>query len=194
MPYLCDNKPHAIIKRMVKCISKSGRNVTCDNWFTSIPLAVDLLENDKLTMVGKIQKNKREIPPFMTVAKDRPLESSIFAFRKNMTLVSYKPKKDNVVLVLSSLHDDDSLDSDSEKCKPEIITFYSETKSGVEKVDEMKCTYSVTRITRRWSLIIISSLLNIAGMNGYIIYKSNSDSTIPRKDCLKVLVKELFHD
>lgn len=193
-PYLYDNTPHAIVKRMVKCISKSGRNVTCDNWFTSIPLAVDLLENDKLTMVGTIRKNKREIPPFMTVAKDRPVESSIFAFRKNMTLVSYKPKKDKVVLVLSTLHDDDSIDSDSEKCKPEIITFYNDTKSGVDKVDEMKCTYSVTRITRRWPFIIFSSLLNIAGINGYVIYKSNSDSTIPRKDYLKVLAKELLHD
>ncbi|XP_049942766.1 uncharacterized protein LOC126419622 [Schistocerca serialis cubense] len=145
-------------------------------------------------MVGKIRKNKREIPPFMTVAKDRPVESSIFAFRKNMTLVSYKPKKDKVVLAMPTLHDDDSLDSDSEKCKPEIITFYSETKSGVDKVDEMKCTYSVTRITRRWPFIIFSSLLNIAGMNGYIIYESNSNSTILKKDYLKVLAKELFHD
>ncbi|XP_049845544.1 uncharacterized protein LOC126298289 [Schistocerca gregaria] len=144
-------------------------------------------------MVGTIRKNKREIPPFMTVAKVCPVEYSIFAFRKNMTLVSYKPQKDKVVLVLSILHDDGSIDSDSEKSKLEIITFYNETKSGVDKVDEMKCTYFVTRITRRWPFIIFSSLLNIAGINGYIIYKSNSDSTIPRKDYLKVLAKELLH-
>lgn len=68
-PYECENTPHAIVKRMVKHISKSGRNITCDNWFVSIPLAEDLLVNDKLTIVGTVRRNKREIPPFMTTLK-----------------------------------------------------------------------------------------------------------------------------
>lgn len=41
---------------------------------------------------------------FMKTVKERPLDSSIFAYKDNMTLVSYKPKPKKVVLVLSTLH------------------------------------------------------------------------------------------
>jgi len=42
----------------------SKRNITGDNWFTSVPL-VDLLEKG-LTHFGTIRKNKVEIPEEMT--------------------------------------------------------------------------------------------------------------------------------
>lgn len=195
-PYICDNSPHKIVKRLVQPISGSGRNITFDNWFTSLPLALDLLENDKLTTVGTIKKNKREIPPFMKEVKNRPVESSIFAFRNNCTLVSYKPKQNKVVLALSTFHiEDDEIEDESISAghKPKLITFYNDTKSGVDIADEMKCAYSVARITRRWTLRIFFSFLNISGINSYVIYKDNT-SHITRKDFLKVLAKELLND
>lgn len=56
-PLKCDNSPVSIGKRMVAPISKTGRNVTMDNyWYNSIPLSIDLLENHKLAIVGTIRK------------------------------------------------------------------------------------------------------------------------------------------
>jgi len=61
----------SIVKRMVAPISKTGRNVTMGNWYSSIPLSLDLLKNHNLTMVGTIRKNKREIPPcFLDTKKE----------------------------------------------------------------------------------------------------------------------------
>ena len=37
---------------------------TTDNWYTSVPLAEDLLKN-KITLVGTMKKNKPDIPPEM---------------------------------------------------------------------------------------------------------------------------------
>lgn len=46
--------------------------------------------------------------------------------------------------------DSDSIDeSTGEKRKPDIITFYSKTKGGVDKVDEMKQNYTVSRKSAR---------------------------------------------
>lgn len=40
----------------------------------------------------------------MKTVKERPVDSSIFAYKDNMTLVSYKPMPKKVVIVLSTLH------------------------------------------------------------------------------------------
>lgn len=194
-PYRCSNKAQDIVKRLVQPITNSGRNVTCDNWFVSLPLATDLLENDNLTLVGTIRKNRKGIPEFMKVVKDRPIDSSIFAFRKNVTLVSYKPKKNKIVLALSTLHHEEAgIEQVGDANKPSLITFYNGTKSGVDKVDEMKCAYSTARITRRWTLVVFFSFLNIAGINAFVIYRANTEYKKERKDFLKTLAKELLHD
>lgn len=86
----------------------------------------------------------------MKVVKDRPVGSSIFAYKQNLTLVSFKPKDKKVVLLLSTLYpENDEVTEVRDKCKPEIVVYYNQTKSGVDKVDEMKCAYNVARITRR---------------------------------------------
>lgn len=73
-PYKVDNSASAVIKRLIAPISKSGRNITCDNWYTSFPLANNLQKIHNLTMVGTVRKNKREIPPLFTQKlKERPI-------------------------------------------------------------------------------------------------------------------------
>lgn len=61
-PYKKVNTPFDIVQRLVEPIKGSGRNLTTDNWYSSIPLAKWLLEN-KITLTGTLRKNKREIPP-----------------------------------------------------------------------------------------------------------------------------------
>ncbi|KAJ8930731.1 hypothetical protein NQ314_016437 [Rhamnusium bicolor] len=80
-PYVVDNSALSVVKRLITPIALSGRNVTIDNWFSSIPLASYLLEQ-KLTMVGTIRKNKKELPEKFVVSKDREQYSSLFGFQK----------------------------------------------------------------------------------------------------------------
>lgn len=114
-------------------------------------------------MVGTVRKNKREIPPLFTQKlKQRPINSSIFGFQENMTLLSYKPKQIKIVLLLSTMHHSDEIDQDSgENCKPEIIKYYNSTKGGVDTVDFMIGNYSTARNSNRWPMTIFFSLLNI---------------------------------
>ncbi|KAF5295916.1 hypothetical protein FQR65_LT10347 [Abscondita terminalis] len=192
-----DNSANALVKRLSQNILNTGRNITMDNFFTSIPLADQLLNNHRTTIVGTLRKNKKEIPPNFLNTKDRAKPSSMFGFGEKKVLLSYVPnkKQKKIVLLLSTLHDDDKIDeSTGPAAKPELITFYNRTKGGVDVVDQMKEEYSVGRMTRRWPMRLFFSMMNIAGINSQIIYKANTEHLMLRREYLKeiamVLVKQ----
>lgn len=106
-----------------------------------------------------------------------------------MCLIKNKKK---VVLLLSTLHNDNKLDETTGAAeKPEIITFYNGTKGGVDVVDQMKEEYSVGRMTRRWPMRLFFSILNIAGINSQIIYKENTNHLLLRRIFLKEIALAL---
>lgn len=166
-PYNISNSPSDVVMRLMNPILGSGRNLTTDNWYTSIPLAENLLKN-KITLVGTMRKNKKEIPVIFQqqFSKNRELNSTIFGFQKDLTLLSYKPKPNKIVILLSSMHHDAAIDeSTTDARKPEIITFYNSTKGAVDTVDEMCGSYDAGRNNRRWPLTIFFHLINTAGIH-----------------------------
>nr|CAH7740008.1 unnamed protein product [Callosobruchus chinensis] len=204
-PYKVDNSTRALVNRLVSGIQNTGRNVTCDNYFTSVPVARDLLSK-RLTMVGTIRKNKREIPRELVIedkGNKRPLKSSIFAFTSTETLVSYKPQAKKLVILLSTLHESDEIDRDSgEEHKPSIITAYNKLKCGVDVCDAMQKDYTVARISNRWPLTMFYFELNVGGINAYIIWKANNQPTAEggqrgvqdRSNFLFNLGRQLLHE
>nr|CAH7718289.1 unnamed protein product [Callosobruchus chinensis] len=150
-PFVCSNSPNDVVKRMIQPIRNTNRNITVDRWFTSLALAEDLLKQ-KVTVIGTIKANKREVPPELVNVKQRPPQSSIFAYQPHCSLVSYVPRKNKNVLVLSTMHHDDKLDKDSGK--PDMIMDYNRTKFGVDVVDKMCASYDVSRNSRRWPLTV----------------------------------------
>ena len=56
-PYKVSNFSSDIVKRFMKPLFKSGRNLTIDNWYTSYDLAKDLL-SEKIIIIGTMRKNK----------------------------------------------------------------------------------------------------------------------------------------
>lgn len=84
--------PTQAVVRLCKPIFGSNRNITGDNWYSSIELTDYLIKN-KLTYVGTMKKNKREIPKEFLPSKTRPVGSTIYGFTSNKTLISRVPKK-----------------------------------------------------------------------------------------------------
>uniref|UniRef100_A0A3Q3L0N4 Nucleolin n=1 Tax=Mastacembelus armatus TaxID=205130 RepID=A0A3Q3L0N4_9TELE len=112
-----------------------GHNITCDNFFTSYALGQELLKR-KLTMVGTVRKNKPELPPALVSIGGREALSSKFAFTDTHTLVSYVPKKNKNVILMSTLHKDAAVSSTEDK-KPLIIQHYNKNKGGVDCLDKV---------------------------------------------------------
>ena len=188
------NKPHGITMRLTAPIFGTGRNLTTDNWYTSVPLAEDLLKN-KITLVGTMQKNKPDIPPEMRPQKDRDVFTYKFGFRKDMIIASYVPKQKKAVIMLSTMHSDASIDETTgDKQKPSVVTFYNSTKGGVDTADKKCAATSCSRRTKRWPMSLFYSLINKVCLNSFVIYVWNNetDGLRLRREFLRSLGKELL--
>lgn len=163
------NSPVDVIKGLVEPIRCTNRNITCDNWYTSVLLTQDLLKNCSLTLVRTIRKSKIEIPTEFLANKRREATSSGFGFSDNMLLV-YAPKKYKSVVVLSTMHSSDDIDkATADDKKPEVVTFYNATRASVDVVDQLCVTYSCQRRTKRCPLAVFFALVNTASINSCYI-------------------------
>ncbi|CAH2107383.1 unnamed protein product [Euphydryas editha] len=176
--------PTQCVLRLAKPIMRTNRNITADNYFSSIEVCLELKKNG-LTYVGTLKKNKREIPPEF-LDKKREVHSTMYGFTKELTLLSYVPKKKKTVQMISSMHHEESIDST--KSIPEIISFYNATKGGVDSLDEKCAKYTCARRSRRWPLVIFFRILDVAAANTFII--SNYNST-KRMEFMKDLGRRL---
>ncbi|XP_029697657.1 piggyBac transposable element-derived protein 4-like [Takifugu rubripes] len=156
-----------------------GHNVTCDNFFTSYELGQQLLKR-KITMVGTVRKNKPELPPALLASKEREVLSSKFAFTPTTTLVSYLPKKNKNVLLLSTLHRDGVI-SDRGDRKPVIILDYNRNKGGVDNLDKVIGAYSCRRMTAHWPLVIFHNIIDVSSYNAFVIWRETNPNWMSRK-------------
>ncbi|XP_063741958.1 piggyBac transposable element-derived protein 4-like [Eleginops maclovinus] len=169
-----------------------GHNITCDNFFTSYRLG-DELQKRKLTMLGTVRRNKPELPTEILKMQGRPLHSSIFAFTEKATVVSYCPKRNKNVLVMSTIA---SL-STREDMKPQMILDYNSTKGGVDNLDKVTATYSCQRKTARWPLVIFYNIVDMSAYNAYVLWtainqKWNAGKLYRRRLFLEELGKALI--
>jgi hypothetical protein len=164
------NNVRDLVNRLVRPWINTGRNVTMDNYFTSVAVAADLLAV-RTTVVGTMRKNIADIPPEMQKDRKRPELSSIFGFDRELTLVSYVPKKGKTVILLSSMHHDANVDA-TKGNKPEIILHYNATKSGVDNLDHLVTTYTCKRKIKRWPMTVFFNILDCAAVAAFVVWSS----------------------
>ncbi|GFS31709.1 DDE_Tnp_1_7 domain-containing protein, partial [Nephila pilipes] len=82
------------MEELTRSIQVTNKNITMDNWFTSVSLADKLLMKPiNLTIVGTLPKNKREIPPELLQLRSRSVGISTYCFDQHKPLLSYKTKQ-----------------------------------------------------------------------------------------------------
>lgn len=95
-----------------------------------------------------------------------------------LCLCHIAPKRIKLLLFCS----EPDVDYTNEKKKPEVILSYNSTKSGVDTMDQMVRCYSVKRMTRRWPMVIFYNMVDVSGLNAYIIWASLNPTYFGRKN------------
>lgn len=152
----------------------SGYGVTTDNFFTSLLLSKELLQQSK-TLTGTIRKNRKEVPKQFIPNKNRAEHSSDILYTKDAILVSYVPKKNRSVLLLSTQHSDLNVSGEETAYKPQIILDYNKHKGAVDSLDKMVKEYSSSRNTKRWPLVAFFNFIDIGGINAFVLYVDKYD-------------------
>lgn len=78
---------------------KKSKEIVYSYFETCVEL-VDELKTKRLTYVGTMRKNKREVPLQFQPNKQRRINSSVSEFIGDLTLVSFVPKKNRSVIML----------------------------------------------------------------------------------------------
>ena len=113
----------------------TGRDIYVNRYFTSHGLVCNLLRQN-LTLIGTIMANWREVPLQFKAAKGRKIESTkaLYDHSNKILLLSYVPKRNKNVLMMSSSHSSISITNCHKK--PTVITDYTKYKEGVDTLDE----------------------------------------------------------
>ena len=122
--------PTQAVLDLVPPVSGTSRNFTTDNYYTYVPLAMEL-KSRKLTLVGTMKKNKACIPPSFLAKADEGTVQYAFDHTNNFTLLSVAPKKNKRVFFLSTMHSEKKRDGILEKKKQ---TYFTTRKKVVWRV------------------------------------------------------------
>ena len=185
-----DSGPHRnlandIVMKLGSVYFGTGRDIYVDWYFTSHGLVCNLLRQN-LTLIGTIMANRREVPSQFKAAKGREIESTkaLYDHSNKILLLSYVPKRNKNVLMMSSSHSSISI-TDCHK-KPTVITDYNKHKGGVDTLDENCEEFSCLRKTNRWPMVINYNLINVATNNAFIVMRG-SGKCDQKRDFLKQL-------
>lgn len=168
-----------MFRRVTEPIHGTNRSVTCDNWFTSVPLVERMITSPyDLKVTGTIRSNKREIPLEMKIPGEA--QTAKYCINADLTLLSWTPKRNKIVLLLSSLIKAPSVSTTNGK--PPVIEYYNATKGGTDTFDQLCHSYTVTRISKRWPVRFFFGILDQAIVNSRILYLCTrySDDQLPK--------------
>ncbi|GFN87506.1 PiggyBac transposable element-derived protein 4 [Plakobranchus ocellatus] len=156
------------VERLTQDVKGTGRNITCDNYFTDLKLA-ESLAKQKLTMIGTVKRNKTFLPVDFQAKKALPLGESKFLFRHETTLVSFQSKRPKNVILLSTTHQKPEICP--ETTKPDIVLHYNKTKGGVDAMDQMAHAFTTKRKTKRWPLVVFFNILDLSSIAARVIFQ-----------------------
>ena len=83
---------------------------------------------------------------------------------------------------------------ESVKKTPETVEFYNKTKCGVDVADQMVKQYLFKAGTRRWPVAVFYNILDLAGINAFVLYKKRTGDKVSKRDFSLKLAIELLED
>ena len=143
---------------------------------TSFSLVEDLLAQHLTYMyVGTVWDNRQTFQLKCNIAVRGRSSPQFLCLLASLTLILYMSKRNNAVILLSSMHYDKSIKGDEQK--PEIITQYIAPKRGVDNRNHLAGAYSVKLISNRCPVVFYNirdiATISDSAISSYVMWLCN---------------------
>ena len=91
-----------IVMQIMRPYPSKGRNVTIDNYFTSVRLTTQPKEK-QTSLLGTVNKVRREVPLSLKKMKEELYSCKLYKSEDVITLTAYRKKVIKHVLILSTM-------------------------------------------------------------------------------------------
>jgi hypothetical protein len=167
-----------VVMKLCRALTGSGSHVTFDNFFTSFEL-MEKLFDDKIYSTGTVRSNRKDLP---VIAREQiSLSKGNYEARakQHTSYIRWKDTKDVHILTtafnpancgtVKRTQKDGSITQVS--C-PEVVYEYTKRMGGVDRFDERRGRYNVSRRSRRWWMRIFYFLVDSSIVNALILFNS----------------------
>ncbi|XP_063227539.1 piggyBac transposable element-derived protein 4-like [Bacillus rossius redtenbacheri] len=155
--------------------------IVFDNFFTSVEL-LEILYQKNLSAVGTVRQNRRDLPPLLKKKNKLAKGEHVYSVKAFVCAIQWKDNRH--VNILSSAHNPQDIvevkrtQNDGTrtlvKC-PKAVRDYTMYMRGVDRFDQIRATYTVSRRSRKWWHRIFYFLVDAALVNSFILYTLSGD-------------------
>ena len=157
----------SVVMKLMDGLLDCGRRLFTDNFYTSIPLAENLIKR-RTHMIGTIRKNRKGLPKEV---REKKLKRESIVAQQNgdgITIIKWKDKRD--IMMLSITHDGLM----SEHNKPLAVEDYNQAKLFVDTSDQMASYSPYLRKTSKWYIRLFFHLTTqTALVNAWRLYSDH---------------------
>ena len=196
---------HRIVMDLAKPYFGSNLTIYMDNFYTGVPLMVDL-KNRGVQACGTVRANRKGLPKSKDLTKQAGMNRHQFkvAQQDDLTFCLWQDTK--AVMVLSNFHDLRAFGSVRRKangqrqvevCVPACLADYQQHMKGVDLLDQMVGYYQIQHRSTKWWRRLFFYFLTVACYNAFVAARSagGADWKYRRggyKDWLEDLTMELI--
>lgn len=186
------------VMKLIKDLVNEGRVVITDNFYNSVGLAEELLEN-KTFICGTLRSNRKGLPKSVISTKLKKGEVIGKMNRRGVRVIKWFDKRP-VHMISTCRNHNTSLKntgkrvrgSGEEISKPECVLTYNNNKKGIDYSDQMASYYSPLRRGLKWFRKVMMELLfGTALVNSWLVYNWHRENRMPKKDYYEAVMEAL---
>lgn len=176
-------KTENLVMSLVEGLTDEGRTLYADNFYSSIPLAFNLLDK-KTHYVGTLRQSRKYLPPGLTQYQPSGREQKMkkgeirsFETDKGVTVIKWQDQRAVHMLTTRHLGTDTTQVKTGRRSvnKPTCILDYDTGKTSVDLSDQLSSYSSALRKSSKWyRKVAIELIWGTTLVNAYHLYKTNS--------------------
>lgn len=192
------NHAQQTILKLIDKLKDQGRIVICDNFYTSIGLAEELLSR-KTFLCGTIRTNRKGLPRALLMTRLKKGQICGKMNNKGVRIIKWVDKRPVTMISTINNHNTEIIDTGRKRWgsgenikKPRCILMYNATKKGIDYSDQMSSYYTTLKRGIKWYRKVIMELIfGTAIVNAWIVYNKGRSKSIPKKQFMEAIIESL---